>query len=78
VRHARDVEAARRDVGRDEDRPVAALEERERLLAVALRAVAVDRRRREARLRELVLELVRVALRLNKDLGRKGGGGRER
>ena len=44
----RDVDPARGDVGRDEDRDVARLERGERLLALGLALVAMDRGGRDA------------------------------
>ena len=52
VRHALDVEAARRDVAGDEEPDLAVLEALERLGALRLRHVAVQRRGVEAVLRQ--------------------------
>jgi len=67
VRDVRDVEPARGDVRRDEDRRAPRPEALERHLALLLRAVAVDRRRREAVAAEEVLERVGAALGLDED-----------
>ena len=69
MRHVRDVEPARRDVGRDQDRRAPRPERLERHLALLLRAVAVDRRGREAVAAEEVLERVGAALGLDEDEG---------
>ena len=53
VGDAGDVDAAGRDVGRDEDVDLAAAERAQRLLAGALAEVAVDRRGGEAALGEV-------------------------
>jgi hypothetical protein len=56
VRDVVDVEAARGDVGGDEHWRAAVAERLERVLALALRAVAVDRRGRQALAVEKVLD----------------------
>ena len=63
VGDAVDVDAARRDVGRDEDADAAALEGVERALARALRLVAVDGGRGDALAVELLGDAVRAVLR---------------
>ena len=60
VRQLLDVEAARRDVGRDQHADLARLEVVERLHALGLRAVAVDRGRVHALAVQLVGEPVRA------------------
>ena len=57
VRDALDVEAARGDVGRDQDVDLAVLEPRDGLLALALLHVAVQRGRGEAARLEALREL---------------------
>jgi hypothetical protein len=58
VRDVRDVQPSRGDVRRDEDGRLAAAERLERVLALLLRAVAVDGRARETLSGEPILELV--------------------
>ncbi len=67
VGDAVDVDAARGDVGRDEDADRAAAEALERALARALRLVAVDRRRRDAGSRELIAQAVGAVLGAGED-----------
>lgn len=67
MRHVRDVEPPRGDVGRDQDRRAPRPEALQRHLALLLRAVPVDRRRREAVAAEEVLERVGAALGLDED-----------
>jgi len=67
VRDALDVDAARGDVGRDEHARVSALERVERLDALALAAVRVNRRRVDAGLLELARDLVGAVLGARED-----------
>src|SRR5262249_3307829 len=62
VRQRLDVDAARRDVGRDQHLQLEGLEARERLHALRLALVAVDRRGRDAVALELLGEAVRAVL----------------
>ncbi|MEZ4236932.1 MAG: hypothetical protein R3F59_12430 [Myxococcota bacterium] len=66
VRHAVDVDAARRHVGGDEDRAGAAPEGVERLVALGLGAVGVQARRLAAHAADLAGEAVGVALALSR------------
>ena len=67
VRQLLDVEAARGDLGRDEDRGAAGLEVVERPDPLALALVAVDRGRGDAVAGELLGEAVRAVLRPGED-----------
>src|SRR5207302_7631642 len=62
-----DIDAARGDVGRHEDRIPAVLEPRERLRPLVLRPVAVDALRSDALLRQKVRQPVRTMLRAGED-----------
>ncbi len=62
VRDARDIEAARSDVGSDQHAHVILLEEPERLLAAAMGLVAMDALRRNARTVEIVRETLDTVL----------------
>ncbi len=67
VRDGRDVQAARGDVGRDEDRHAAALEAEHDAVARALRHVAVQGLHVEAAVLHLLVELVGADLRARED-----------
>ena len=66
MRDVRDVEPARRDVGRDEDAALAGAERAQAHLALDLALVAVDARRGQVVAQQVVLELVGAALGLDK------------
>ena len=76
-RHVGHVDAARRDVGGDEDAQHAALEAVERLGALALGHLAGDGGHAEARVRERRLELGHPGARLGEDQGARFGVGEE-
>ena len=67
VRDAVDVDAARRDVGRDEHPAMPRLEAGKRPLALRLALVAVDRRRRDAARRKRAHDLVGAVLGAGED-----------
>ena len=67
MRQRVDIEPARRNVGRDQHADLARLEVFERLHALGLRAVAVDRGRVHALAVELVGEPVRADARRDED-----------
>ena len=67
VRQLLDVEAARGDLGGDQQRHAPGLEVLERANPLRLRLVAVDRGRRDAVLPELLGKLVRAVLRARED-----------
>ena len=71
------VESACGHIGSDEDGRVAPLEGHERVLALTLRAVAVDRRRRDAVQLQKLLERLGGALGLDEDDGPAGRPGEE-
>src|SRR5262249_18655655 len=67
--HAVDIDAARRDIGRDEDARLSGTEIVESPLPRALRLVAMNRLGRDARLGEALGEAVRAMLRPGEDDG---------
>eukprot|EP00968_Pinguiococcus_pyrenoidosus_P011761 scaffold977_cov253-Pinguiococcus_pyrenoidosus.AAC.22 len=67
LRDSADIEATGRHVGRDEDGRLAALERLQRILALALGAVSVNRGRREAGATQVLLNVVRGALGFHED-----------
>ena len=74
VRDALHIQAARRDIRGNHNGKVSALETAERLLALSLRAIAVQARDTEPRVRDLACKLLRTVLGARKDQYRIGGG----